>query len=248
MIPTWSSAATPWAASALGDDEVHAIGFALDLEPDRAAELFACLDPDERAHALRYHHERDQRRYAVGRARLRQVLAAYTGDAPSQVGIVIGPHGKPALAGDDAGAVLQFNLSHSAGRALLAVVRGRAIGVDIEEARDIAEGEAIARRHFAPAEFAQWLAMPAARRTEAFFTAWTRKEAYVKAIGAGLSIDLHGFEVSVDPDAAARLLAIGGSQAAARLWTMWSTEPWPGFRAALAVLGTGLALRCFELE
>jgi 4'-phosphopantetheinyl transferase len=240
--------AEPWRASALADSEVHAIGFALDLEAGAVAELAACLAPHERAHARRYHHERDRRRNTVGRARLRELLAAYTGSASAQLEFASGPHGKPALAGDDAGAALQFNLSHSAGRALLAVVRARAIGVDIEEVRDIAESELIARRHFAPAEFAQWLALPAARRIEGFYAVWTRKEAYLKAIGAGLSIDLHGFEVSTDPDGPARLLGIGGSAAAARGWTMWSTEPWPAFRAALAVEGTGLALRCFELD
>lgn len=247
MSPSWSSAAAPWAAPALADDDVHVLGFGLDLEPGVVGELAACLAPNEHAHALQFHHERDRRRYAVGRARLRQVLAAYAECEPAQVGIVSGPHGKPALAVGGTGEALRFNLSHSSHRALLAVVRGREIGVDIEERRGMPDAEEIARRHFAPAEFEQWLAVAPPRRSAAFFSCWTRKEAYVKAVGGGLAMDLRAFEVSLDPDAPARLLSIAGSQRLASGWTLWSGEPWQGFQAAVAINGSALRLRCFEL-
>ena len=241
------SAPEHFAAPELTADQVHVLSFGLDGDASSSLALVEGLTPDEREQAARYRHPRDRRRFVSGRAQLRRILGAYTGIAPAHLRFVNGPHGKPALADGGAKHALQFNLSHSAERALLGVSIGRMVGVDIERQHELAESEDIARRHFAPVEFAQWLALPAAQRSDAFFSCWTRKEAYVKAVGGGLSMDLHAFEVDIDPNVSLCSLRIDGSKATASAWTLWAWRPQAGFRAALAVHGHGLSLRHVEL-
>lgn len=138
---------------------------------------------------------------------------------------------------------LQFNLSHSADRALLAVTLGRRVGVDLEHARQIDDCDAIARRHFAPAEIHQWLSLAPERRLLGFYAGWTRKEAYVKALGGGLAmVALDRFEVSLDPDTPAAMRSIQGSREAALGWSLWSIDVADGFAAAVAAEGTSLQL------
>jgi len=221
-------------------DEVHLLLCRLDDAASTPA--IDMLAADEVERAARLQRAQDRERFVSGRVWLRKVLGHYLGVAPGAVVLTHGPQGKPSLTGPHG--ALQFNLSHSAGVALLAVCRAPAVvGVDIEAVLPIDDCEAIARRHFAPAEWQRWSALPQPRRLAAFYACWTRKEAYVKALGGGLSVPLDGFEVAFEPDVPPALLSVGGSARAARAWTLWGVEAVPGFMAAVVARGQGLALR-----
>src|SRR5207237_5593023 len=127
---------------------------------------------------------------------LRWILGAYLGREPATLPFRYNDYRKPSLAeGDD----VQFNLAHSDGLALLAVARGREVGLDLERVRPEVAGEEIAERYYSPAEVAAFRALPPSERERAFFACWTRKEAYLKALGRGLTVPLEGFEVTLAP-------------------------------------------------
>jgi 4'-phosphopantetheinyl transferase len=220
-------------------DEVHWQQCNLD---ESAAELASdVLSPDEVERAARLQRRLDRARFVTSHAWLRGVLSRYLAVSPNAVAFVQSAHGKPSLSA--AGADLQFNLSHSGGMAVLAVCRSTAVGIDVEEMRPIDDCDAIARRHFAPAEWRRWAELPAADQLAAFYACWTRKEAYVKALGGGLSVPLDSFEVAFEPGRAAALLSVGGSQRAATHWTLWGLQPQARYAAAVAVPALGLTLR-----
>ncbi len=137
---------------------------------------------DERERAARFAFARDRTRYLRGRRALRLVLAAYEGREPEALDLVSGPHGKPALRGGRH----SFNATHAGGEAIVAIADGRAVGVDLEHRRPCADAAAIARGTFAADEARVLAALADPARTDAFFRAWTRKEAALKAIGTGL--------------------------------------------------------------
>ncbi len=185
------------------------------------------LSPSEHARAGRFRFAQDRRRFIASHAALREILATYTGRHPTTLEFMTLPHGKPALLSGD----LHFNLSHSGELALVALAAGSELGVDIERIRAQVEMEAIARRFFAPSETETLLAYPEPEREPAFFRCWTRKEAYVKALGGGLTISLSSFVVSLEP---ARAELLSGVEPP---WTLHSLDVHPGYCAALAVAG-----------
>lgn len=216
-------------------DEVHLWQGLLDQMPQSGA----VLSSPEHGRAERLHRSQDRERFIAGRAWLRATLARYLDVAPQALCLIEGRHGKPLLADGS----LHFNLSHSGGVALLAVCRASPVGVDVEAMQPMADCDAIARRHFAAAEVERWAALPAADRLAAFYRCWTRKEAYVKALGGGLSVPLDGFEVAFEPGAEPALRSVAGSAVAAAVWSVWGIEPAPGFVAAVVAHGAGLTLR-----
>jgi 4'-phosphopantetheinyl transferase len=143
---------------------------------------------------------------------------------------------------------LGFNLSHTADQALVAVANTEIVGVDIEEQREVQDLEHMAASHFAKAELDEWRALPVDRQIEGFFAAWTRKEAYVKACGAGLSMPLPSFEVALHPDLAPALRTIGGSRVEALGWTLWSQRPTHSTWAAVAVGVRDARIRTFAFQ
>jgi 4'-phosphopantetheinyl transferase len=152
------------------------------------------LDAAERARADRFRRERDRRLFTLAHGALRYILAAQTGLDPASITYALSDRGKPFLAGGGP----QFNLSHAGDGVLVAVCAGAPVGVDLEPLRPLAGAEALVERFFAVEEGQAFLAWPPPRRAEAFFTIWTRKEAYVKALGGGLAIPLGAFAVSLD--------------------------------------------------
>lgn len=211
----------PWP----GSDEIHLWRTALAAVPDRPE----TLSPDERERADRFHFERDRGAFRAGRAWLRSVLAGYLGIAPAAIAFGYGPHGKPHLADFPD---LRFNLAHSGGWAALAVATGREVGIDIEAIRAIAER--VERLVFTPAEIAQLDRLPAAQRRTGFYNAWTRKEAYLKALGSGLAVPLQSFEVSLATDEPACLLAVAGAPDEAAQWQLAALDIGPGLAGTLA--------------
>lgn len=228
----------------LDRDEVHVWRGDLAVAPDRLAALAATLAPDEHDRAARFHFERDRRRFVAGRGILRAVLARHAGCPATALRFRYGPRGKPALEGDGGGGDLRFNVSHSGDLALVAVARGREIGVDVEALRpDLTPG--LAERFFSPAEVAALSALPPAARPAAFFACWTRKEAFVKATGDGLSLPLDAFDVSLAPGEPPALLRVADDPHGPDRWRLVALEPAPGFAAALAVEGRDWRLACW---
>ena len=207
-------------------------------QPKRQRERLAqYLHADEQERAARFHFERDREAYETARGTLRLVLAGYCQIEPTAVPIAYAERGKPYLAAPYS--QLKFNLSHAGDWALLAVSDGRELGVDVEKIRPLPELEQIAERFFAPIEREALLALPAEQRLTAFFTCWTRKEAYIKALGDGLRQPLDEFAVTVRPDEPARLLYVLGEETAVNHWEMREIAMPPGYVAALVVARGG---------
>lgn len=167
------------------------------------------------------------------------LLASYLGMDAASVQFVYGPQGKPALspAPKNAPSSLQFNASHSGDLAAYAFTNGCKIGVDVERYRALPDLENIARRFFSPEETAELLALSPAETASGFFNCWTRKEAFIKAMGGGLSIPLDSFRVTLGPGAAARMVSLGGNDDAARRWTLYDFSPGPEYAGAIAYPG-----------
>jgi 4'-phosphopantetheinyl transferase len=236
----------PRAGLTLSSAEVHVWRASLDLDSSCVEHLQHALSADELQRAARFHFPRDRRRFTVARGVLRDILGRYLGVPPSEPGFRYSAYGKPALgAGFDAVGV-RFNISHSHEMALFAVTCGREIGVDIEYLSREIRGEEIAQHFFSAHECASLRALPAAAKHEAFFNCWTRKEAYIKAHGEGLSLPLDQFDVSLAPGEPAALLATRNDPREVQRWSLQALTPGPGYVAALAVEGQGWQLACWH--
>ncbi len=211
----------------------------LDMAPGWLASRAHCLSEDERTRAARLLEGPVRSRFVAGRLILRHLLGRYLAVAPEQVGFVYGAQGKPALAAPDSSPPLAFNLAHSQALAVYAFAADTVLGVDVEQARELADMPAIARQVFSPQEWQTWQALPAAQKAAAFYLGWTRKEAYIKALGLGFSYPLQRLSVALTPGAPARLLGFAAPQEASRPWTLWPFEPAPSAYAALVVAGVG---------
>jgi 4'-phosphopantetheinyl transferase len=223
----------------LNGGEVHVWRVRLDVPTAEVEGLRALLTPDEQARAARLLFEGDRRRIIAARGTLRMILGRYLDAPPDSLRFCYTSHGKPALAGEMES--LCFNISHSADLALIAVARERAVGVDIERIRPDVADEQLARRFFSPPEVAALLALPREDRQQGFFSCWTRKEAYIKARGEGLSIPLDQFQVSLAPGEPPALLGVQGDDPAR--WSLYDLRPGPGYVAALAVEGHHLRIK-----
>jgi 4'-phosphopantetheinyl transferase len=199
----------------------------LDVSPTRLNSLFELLSPEERERALRFRFPRHRDHFIAGRGILREILAARLEIAARQVRFIYGPHGKPEVPASD----LRFNLSHSAGHALYAAIRGREVGVDIECMDRRFSQDGIPERFFSPGEVRQLRALPPSQQMGAFFRCWTRKEAYIKARGLGLALPLDSFDVTLAPGEPAAFVR-GGEN-----WTLKELPAPEGFAAALVVEG-----------
>ncbi len=210
------------------------------------ARYWPILAADEQARANRFRFARDKNRYVVSRAVLRLVNGRYLSLPPEQIAFTYTEYDKPALAPIPGGERLQFNVSHSGGLAMMAFCLDAEVGIDVEKRRPLDDGEQIAERFFSASEVAVFKSLPSEQRNEAFFNCWTRKEAYIKAIGEGLSCPLDVFGVTLRPGEPARLLQIRGSAAAAAEWSLFSLEPDEGFVTAVAIPGQNWQLSYWQ--
>jgi 4'-phosphopantetheinyl transferase len=199
------------------------------------------LSADERTRAARFHFSRDRQRYTATRGLLRTILAGYLASDPKELAFRYSKAGKPSL--DSGNDEVEFNISHSGEVALLAFTRGRALGVDVEQIRENFDHEAIAGRFFSRQEQQQLAALPPAERYSGFFRCWTRKEAYIKAEGTGLSLPLQQFDVSLGAEDSSLLLATRPDSGEAARWTLREIHAGEGYVAALCVQGDGWRLR-----
>jgi 4'-phosphopantetheinyl transferase len=234
--PTWpQSPASP----SLESGDVHV--WRVDLEPpeDVVQQFRSTLEDDEVFRADRFHFEKDRRAFTVSRGFLRYVIGRYSETRPEAVRFSYGPYGKPALDCE-----LRFNVSHSRAVGLVAVTKSKELGVDVEYIRADFASEDIARRFFSPREVEVFNALPKEHQVAAFFRCWTRKEAYIKAIGRGLSQPLDGFDVTLAPDVAPALLRADEDDASR--WSLNDIDVGTDYAAALAIQGRVSNIRYFS--
>ena len=214
--------------------DVHVWSLRLDLAEELRGRLEALLSADEAARARRFMFAASRAHFVCAHGLLRLILAGYVGVPPHELAIERAPCGKPRLAG---GAGPRFNLSHGGGVGLVAGCAVREVGVDVERVREV--GGLVAERCFSPAERASLAAVAAPLRVEAFYAGWTRKEAFLKALGDGLSRRLDSFDVTLAPGEPARLLRVEGAPEAPARWALRALRPEPGYVGAVAVEGEG---------
>lgn len=205
------------------------------------ARLWESLSEPERGRAERFAFERDRARFVVAHGALRSILSSYAQIPAPQLELESGPGGKPRVASPGE---LRFNLSHSGDAALVAVTWDREVGIDLEAVRAIDDLDALAATCFSPTERRALAAVPEALRLPAFFDGWTRKEAFLKLLGDGLSRPLDSFDVSLAPGEEPALLRVAGASAGE--WTLQAIEVGAAYRAALASPGPAPVIRLRE--
>lgn len=206
------------------------------------------LDERERHCAGRFRFDRDRRRYVVSHAALRWFLAGYLDAEPAGLSLETGPQGKPFVAAATHGG-LEFNMSHTDGLAALLAARGRSVGVDVERLRTMPDALEIAERYFSGAEVERLRAVPLPHRSEAFLNCWTRKEAFIKAVGEGLQYPLASFEVSLQPGEPGRLVRLGAVSGDECAFPLVDLPAPKGYVAAAAVRDAEIAIeRWVDLE
>jgi 4'-phosphopantetheinyl transferase len=218
----------------LSEDDVHI--WRADLEIDEYAQrsFLTLLSPDEKNRAQKFRFARDSRNFIAARGILRSLIGRYLAINPAQVSIQYSKFGKPCIANNN---FLQFNISHSQNLALLAFTKRFTIGIDVEFVNPEIEAKDIAVNFFAKNEIVSLHALPEKQQALGFFNCWTRKEAFIKAVGEGLSFPLDKFEVSLEPGKPAKLLATDWDPKAISKWSMYSMSPGENFVGCLVIEG-----------
>ena len=226
---------------------VHVWRVRLDRQP--APSDWEVLSTDEDARARRFFAERHRRRFVVAHSELRRILARYAGIPPVALRFVTGEFGKPALDAGTSRTSLEFNLSHSHELALVAVSVGQPVGVDVERWDAEVEHLNLAERFFSPAERAalRYLEESPDKVVAGFFAAWSRKEAYLKASGHGITRGLHHFDVTLMPGEPARLVTDRLDTGAASRWMMAALDAAAGYSAALVAAAPVDEILLFEI-
>ena len=214
-------------------DEVHIQPVRLLGSCEAASAYSAVLSAEELQRASRFRFDHLRTRFILCRGALRMLIGRYLGVPPASVQFQYGSKGKPCV---ESG--LKFNVSHSEDLAVFAFATELDVGVDVEQARSIPNMHQIASHFFSMEECSDLQSVDIARRSQAFFNCWTRKEAYIKAIGDGLSIPLDSFRVSLHPDHEAKLISIQNDPNATEAWSMHDFCPATGFIGAVAFKGS----------
>jgi 4'-phosphopantetheinyl transferase len=221
-------------AQRLCGPDVHVWVISSEASPSSVQELSATLSSEERDRAESFQFEHLKEHFCVSRGLLRFFLGAYLGTPPRDIEFSYGRYGKPAIAGVEE---FQFNVAHSENIMVYAFATGCHLGVDVERIRNIEDIDAIARHFFCSEEAADLDSVEFPKRLSAFFACWTRKEAYIKATGEGLSASLDAFRVALRPSEAPCFMHIGGSTSEAQSWSLYSLHPNDGYIGALAFRG-----------
>ena len=223
----------------LAADAVHVWRVDLRVAMECVQRLETTLSSAERGRAVRFRFPEHRERFTVSHGALRDILSRYLDIPASELVFEANAHGKPALALPEH-AWLQFNLTHSGDLALVAVTRDRPVGIDVEHKSPPDDPARLVAQFFSANENAAFSALPESQREAAFFAGWTRKEAYIKALGEGLSTPLDQFDVSLAPDRPARLLTDRLNPDHPNHWSLLDVDPDaidPEYAAALAIAG-----------
>lgn len=230
----------------LKDNEVH-IWMANQQQPSFAvASFWKELSDDERERAKRFRFEKDRRQFVVSRGILRQLLGSYLRVPSESLRFQYSAYGKPSLAEEFSQSQLKFNISHSGEIVLLAFAIRRELGIDIEKIQSELATEEVALGHFSAREILMYLALPERLRTEAFYNCWTRKEAFIKAIGEGVSCALDAFDVSLAPGEPAKLLDSRLEENSIAKWSLVNLDCGSSYKAALIVEKGDWIITCWK--
>jgi 4'-phosphopantetheinyl transferase len=207
-------------------------------KPAKAGFEMKVLSPDEIARGAQFHSEKDRLHFIRCRSALRGVLAGYIAIPATEIRFEYLSSGKPQLEASHNPRAIEFNVSHSAGMALIAVSGEHRLGVDVERIREDVATAALADRFFSPREREGLRALPAQVRVRGFFACWTRKEAFLKATGDGLTFPLADFSVTTHPDSDPKLEEIKGNKEAGNQWFLADIDAGNAYRAAVAIEAT----------
>ena len=221
-----------------GDSEIHVWSTSLEIDEDNLKNLKKNLSVDELMRADRFDSDLHRRRFVVARSNLRMLLAGYLNCEISAIEFAYKTHGKPAL--KKPRTELTFNLSHSHDLALYGFGVARAIGIDVERERKDLSELAIAKRFFSQDEIEKIAKLFGENRRKAFFSCWTRKEAYLKACGVGISGGLKSFSVSCGHDEEVKLIKGNGIEN----WEVVALTPASRYAAAICFEGKGIEINC----
>lgn len=244
IVPIQFSQLPPIESFRLATGEVHlwTLDLAGGLDETR---LWRLLDAEERGRASRFRHTVTKRRFVLTRGALRELLGRYLATEPAGLSFLLGSRGKPRLSGTEPERGLVFNISHSGDRALFALALDTCLGVDIEAWRELKDMEGMAIRCFSPPELVYWQRLRDEARLPAFFNFWTCKEAFVKAVGAGITLGLERCVIDVANDP--RLLAVPEEYGHPQDWDLLGLAPGRGYSAAVCVKGSIHQVRTGDL-
>lgn len=228
----------------IGPNAIDVWRWNLDPRPGDIDRLFALLSGEEKARASRFVYPEHREHFIAGRAGLRLVLGHYLQIPPHRIGLAYNVFGKPRLAG--ACELLHFNLSHSANVAMLAISDHYPVGIDVEAIKPLKED--IAGHFFSKRECEALATLAGDDYLQAFYRCWTRKEAFVKAHGAGLSLPLDSFDVTVDAASPAKLCSLDGDSEAPLNWSLFDLAAPAGFAGTLAALTLGNTVRIRDCD
>lgn len=227
--------------------ELHVWAILLARDDAELSDLYGLLNDEEKSKAVRFKFEKDRKNYVAAHGVLRRILGRYLQTAPENLNFEHNYYGKPFLPENPHN--IEFNLAHSSDRALVAVAKTNAVGVDIERIRRAFASLDIAGHYFSPSEYDRLRSLPEHLHTKVFFDCWTRKEAFIKAVGQGLSYPLKNFEVTVAPDEAAKLLTVNDSAVEALRWQLFDLNAGEHFSAAVAIeSGTAVDLKFYKWQ
>lgn len=229
----------------LTQDELHVWRADLNIESDLQESFWLSLSADEKDRASRFRFEKDRIHYVAARGILRKLLANYLKIAAAEIEFLYNPQGKPSLKTNQG---LKFNISHAHGLGLFGFIYKYELGIDVEFLKPDIDIQTLATSFFTKKEAQKLLSLPPHFKISGFYNCWTRKEAFIKAIGEGLSFPLDQFEVSLHPNAPAQLLATYWNQEEIKTWTLTSFHPKPDYTAALAFKGDPVEIKYFNWE
>ena len=245
MTQKWDNPST---VPLISKSEVHI--WKADLEQhSKLAEMQATLlSHDELIRVEKYRFPKDSTRYSVGRSICRLILGQYLDIEAKDLVFYYNRYGRPYIDSYLNHNALSFNVSHSENHLLLAVSKGREVGIDIERVKCEFDCVEIAKGFFSTYELAQLRALPPSERELGFITCWTQKEAYIKAQGMGLSLDLDSFDVSLDPKKPAELLSVRDDPTQVERWKLHTFSPFRGYISTLAAEGQAWETRFYNSE
>jgi 4'-phosphopantetheinyl transferase len=228
--------------------DIHMWRAWLKLPPFLMYQFERTLSEDEHKRAACFHFEHDRDRFIIARGILRMILGSYLDIQPQEIHFAYNSYGKPGLSHNLTATAIQFNVSHSNELALYAFTCESEIGIDVEFVSPLLDEKEIANRFFSHREYTSYCQVSSNQKLNAFYNCWTRKEAYIKAIGNGLTHPLDSFEVSLIPSESPRILNIDGDKQKASEWTMIDLSPLPGYIAACAIKRKNLKLTWLDYE
>jgi len=230
----------------LSTTEVHVWCAPLSVFLPDKARLRNLLSADELMRAQRFVRPALGDRFIIVHGLLRLLLGRYLGVVPQDLSFDRGIHGKPCLGGDFTRSDLQFNLSDSQDVVFYAMTRDQPLGIDVEWIRPEIDHQAIAQRFFTVGEYQQLMALPPEERMDGFYRCWVRKEAYIKALGRGLSLSLTQFDVCIDAKPRDNYLQQPPNQV--EQYRIVALPDWPQYTSALAVRDQKKSISAYILD